>query len=239
MAAGREGFVRYVDPSSGHAYFYNPTTHESVWEEVTPTDETLGSGKRSATDDFEPVWASTTKMAVDVRVDGGDADAAQDADDDGDDDASSESETSSSDDDDDDDDDDVVVSDDDFDPELEDKFSKMLATPEGQAAMEAERTRADRLLRARQEERYERWLKHEYQQDRGASSPKAAVMRFEEVAPPSFATKSLKLLTLPVRVPVVIGAAIAGWVVGLLKDSVAARDRRPAAPDVASVADRV
>ena len=105
MAAGREGFVRYVDPSSGHAYFYNPTTHESVWEEATPTDETLGSGKRSATDDFEPVWASTTKMAVDVRVDGGDADAAQDADDDGDDDASSESETSSSDDHDDDDDD--------------------------------------------------------------------------------------------------------------------------------------
>ena len=64
-------------------------------------------------------------------------------------------------------------------------------------------------------------------------------MRFEDAAPPSFATKSLNLLTLPVRVPVAIGAAIAGWVVGLLKDSVAARDRRPAASDVASVADRV
>ena len=70
---------------------------------------------------------------------------------------------------------------------------------------------------------HDRWLKHEYRQDRGANAPKAAVVRFEDAAPPSFATKSLNLLTLPVRVPVAIGAAIAGWVVGLLKDSVAAR----------------
>ena len=45
------------------------------------------------------------------------------------------------------------VGDDDFDPELDEKFSRMLATPEGQAALEAERTRADRLLEARRREK--------------------------------------------------------------------------------------
>lgn len=27
-----EGWIRYVDPSSGYAYYHNPATDESVWE---------------------------------------------------------------------------------------------------------------------------------------------------------------------------------------------------------------
>ena len=40
-----EGWVQYVDPSSGYAYYHNPVTGESVWAEgEASSGEEVGSG---------------------------------------------------------------------------------------------------------------------------------------------------------------------------------------------------
>ena len=232
MAAGSapphlgDGFVKYIDPTSGYAYYHNAATNESVWATEEEAAEPLAKTP-SGGDAFEPVWEATKdERAVDVDAGGDDDDAAARG---GGDDAASDGDAESGDDDDSDDDSDDdggAASDDDFDPELDEKFSRMLATPEGQAALEAERTRADRLLEARRRESYERWLRDEYQR------PATKAVTFEE-PPPSLAARSLSLLALPVRVPVAIGAAIAGWVVGLFAGE------KPPDPPASGVADVV
>ena len=227
-----EGWVKYVDPSSGYAYYHNPVTGESVWAEgEASSGEEVGSGSplSGAADEepFESVWSSTKKSDVvdpgylDVRVE--EAGASNDVAGDGLEETGEEDDSdaaASTDDEDDDDDDDDESDDDDtssessdeerFEDELEDKFSAMLATPEGQAALAAEKTRADRLLARQQEDSYEEW----YKKYKGKPPPKS--VRFDEPGTPrSLALASISLITLPVRVPMAIGTAFAGWVVGL------------------------
>ena len=62
------------------------------------------------------------------------------------------------------------ISDDDFeDPDLEDKFLRMLATPEGREAVDAEAARAERLAdrRGRERERYEAWRRRRRKKEGG------------------------------------------------------------------------
>ena len=107
MAAGSappnlgDGFVKYIDPTSGYAYYHNAATNESVWateeEAAEPLAKTPGGG-----DAFEPVWEATKdERAVDVDAGGDDDDAAARG---GGDDAASDGDAESGDDDDSDDD---------------------------------------------------------------------------------------------------------------------------------------
>ena len=53
------------------------------------------------------------------------------------------------------------------DPDLEAKFRRMLATPEGREAVDAERARAERLVDRRERERYEAWRRRRRRQSEG------------------------------------------------------------------------
>ena len=110
--------------------------------------------------------------------------------------------------------------------QLADDLARRLDDGEADALAEMLERFPDRLLEARRRESYERWLRDEYQR------PATKAVTFEE-PPPSLAARSLSLLALPVRVPVAIGAAIAGWVVGLFAGE------KPPDPPASGVADVV
>ena len=60
------------------------------------------------------------------------------------------------------------ISDDEFDdPDLEAKFRRMLETPEGREAVDAERARAERLVDRRERERYEAWRRRRRRRQSG------------------------------------------------------------------------
>ena len=141
-AAMEDGWVEYVDPASGHPYLYHAESGESRWVVAKPP---------------EPP-GSPNGHAVNGTVNGAPHDAAEaEA-------ASSSSSSSSSSD----DDDERGISDDEFDdPDLEAKFRRMLETPEGREAVDAERARAERLVDRRERERYEAWRRRRRRQSGG------------------------------------------------------------------------
>ena len=138
-----DGWVEYVDPASGHPYLYHAESGESRWVVAKPPEPPAGSPNGHAGN----------------GVNGAPHDAAAEAEA-----ASSSSSSSSSSD----DDDERGISDDEFDdPDLEAKFRRMLETPEGREAVDAERARAERLVDRRERERYEAWRRRRRRQSGG------------------------------------------------------------------------
>ncbi len=162
-----DGWVEYVDPASGHPYLYHAESGESRWVVAKPPAAPAGSPNGHAVN----------------GVNGAPHDAAADAE------AalsSSSSSSSSSD-----DDDARGISDDEFDdPDLEAKFRRMLETPEGREAVDAERARAERLVDRRERERYEAWRRRRRRQSGGGGF-------------------LWTLVTLPLKVP--LGVIRWGW----------------------------
>ena len=118
-----DGWVEYVDPATGHPYLYHAESGESRWVVAKPPEPPAGSPNGHA---------NGASYAAAAPHEAADAEAAS---------SSSSSSSSSSD-----DDDERGISDDEFDdPDLEAKFRRMLETPEGREAVDAERARAERL----------------------------------------------------------------------------------------------
>ena len=140
-----DGWVEYVDPASGHPHLYHAESGESRWVVAKPPAAPAGSpnghvngASYAAAEPHEEAEAAAS--------------------------SSSSSSSSSSDD----DDDARGISDDEFeDPDLEAKFRRMLATPEGREAVDAERARAERLVDRRERERYEAWRRRRRRQSGG------------------------------------------------------------------------
>ena len=140
-----DGWVEYVDPATGHPYLYHAESGESRWVVAKPPAPPAGSPNGHAN------GASYAAAPHDAAAEG---EAAS---------SSSSSSSSSSD-----DDDERGISDDEFeDPDLEAKFRRMLETPEGREAVDAERARAERLVDRRERERYEAWRRRRRRQSGG------------------------------------------------------------------------
>ena len=140
-----DGWVEYVDPASGHPYLYHAESGESRWVVAKPPAAPAGSPNGHVN--------GASYAAAEPHEE---AEAA----------ASSSSSASSSASDD--DDDARGISDDEFeDPDLEAKFRRMLATPEGRAAVGAEAARAGRVVERRGRERYEAWRRRRRRQSGG------------------------------------------------------------------------
>ena len=162
-----DGWVEYVDPASGHPYLYHAESGESRWVVAKPPAAPAGSpnghvngASYAAAEPHEETEAAAS--------------------------SSSSSSSSSSD-----DDDERGISDDEFDdPDLEAKFRRMLETPEGREAVDAERARAERLVDRRERERYEAWRRRRRRQSGGGGF-------------------LWTLVTLPLKVP--LGVIRWGW----------------------------
>jgi hypothetical protein len=139
-----DGWVEYVDPATGHPYLYHAESGESRWVVAKPPAAPAGSPNGHANGASYAAAAPHDAAA--------DAEAAS---------SSSASSSSSS-------DDERGISDDEFDdPDLEAKFRRMLETPEGRDAVDAERARAERLVDRRERERYEAWRRRRRRRQSG------------------------------------------------------------------------
>ena len=162
-----DGWVEYVDPATGHPYLYHAESGESRWVVAKPPEPPAGSPNGHANGASYAAAAPHDAAA--------DAEAAS---------SSSASSSSSS-------DDERGISDDEFDdPDLEAKFRRMLETPEGREAVDAERARAERLVDRRERERYEAWRRRRRRQSGGGGF-------------------LWTLVTLPLKVP--LGVIRWGW----------------------------
>ena len=142
-----DGWVEYVDPATGHPYLYHAESGESRWVVAKPPEPPAGSPNGHANGASYAAAAPPEEAA--------EAEAAASS--------SSSSSSSSSD-----EDDERGISDDEFDdPDLEAKFRRMLETPEGREAVDAERARAERLVDRRERERYEAWRRRRRRQSGG------------------------------------------------------------------------
>ena len=164
-----DGWVEYVDPASGHPYLYHAESGESRWVVAKPPEPPAGSPNGHHANGASYAAAAPHDAAADAEA------------------ASSSSSSSSSSD----DDDARGISDDEFDdPDLEAKFRRMLETPEGREAVDAERARAERLVDRRERERYEAWRRRRRRQSGGGGF-------------------LWTLVTLPLKVP--LGVIRWGW----------------------------
>ena len=121
-----DGWVEYVDPATGHPYLYHAESGESRWVVAKPPGRPRAA--RTAT--------RTARRTPPPRARGGRAGGVV---------LLLASSSSSS--------DERGISDDEFDdPDLEAKFRRMLETPEGREAVDAERARAERLVDRRERE---------------------------------------------------------------------------------------
>ena len=164
-----DGWVEYVDPATGHPYLYHAESGESRWVVAKPPEPPAGSPNGHHANGASYAAAAPHDAAADAEA------------------ASSSSSSSSSSD----DDDARGISDDEFDdPDLEAKFRRMLETPEGREAVDAERARAERLVDRRERERYEAWRRRRRRQSGGGGF-------------------LWTLVTLPLKVP--LGVIRWGW----------------------------
>ena len=163
-----DGWVEYVDPATGHPYLYHAESGESRWVVAKPPEPPAGSPNGHANGASYAAAAPPEEAA--------EAEAAS---------SSSSSSSSSS-------DDERGISDDEFDdPDLEAKFRRMLETPEGREAVDAERARAERLVDRRERERYEAWRRRRRRRQSGGGG------------------FLWTLVTLPLKVP--LGVIRWGW----------------------------